>query len=446
MAAEATVGAERAGSAEVDAYLAVSFEPGSEAAKDLMGRVDADLRMRKLYLTDLAGEQPRHLTPQMLGWFLAYVAPRRAQALASIRSAFAREKMARGGKGFLFEEEQDLIADQHIIEKRNALNAHREQNRVTYERLDALKAEVEKLRDEYGDHRSRLGREPVVTNWYLYSFALFLVFVAEAFINYESFLSLKWATPFIATGMTFLIAFAISMAAHLHGSLLKQFEFYFGDGEPDVKRGPAWRMMSMGSTALAVSLTAVYYARSSYFADLAGVGAVFGEKMEATPLWVIGGALLGNILVYLVGVALAWYQHDAVPDYPKLRQEFERKDARMQAIEATLEKARERRLSQLSAVAQKRREESERARVTFSKSNGYGRIRELFESVSAQDQRVLGLLQDYRTRLVSRLSGQEGAVLMLALEDRSPMRGTDSSFKSITGEQYLAEDLSLKYL
>jgi hypothetical protein len=156
-----------------------------------------------------------------------------------------------------------------------------------------------------------------------------VIFGSEAALNLESFEALPWATPAIAWGATIIIGIALGLASHFHGTVLKQYAYWFGAEQHDHHRGPAWRMVLIGSITLAVALGFVYYARSAYFIAYVGPLSGFGQSdANLSVLWIVGGSLLGNTIVYLVGVLWAYLLHDNDPEFADLKKRSTRKPRR----------------------------------------------------------------------------------------------------------------------
>ena len=297
----------------LEAYLAIDFTPNGEFHKRLIGNVEMAVRQtmveRKVYLTGLTGETPPFLTPTMDTWYKR-IAARRNPAMETVRNAFGEDSINKGARGQLAEAEMDRAEDEYLEARKRFVVGHRLDKRAQYQELEQLKQDESFARHAYAQMRSELGdREPKMLNMPLYLVVLCMVGIAEALLNFESFNALKWATPAIALGMTLLVAAGLAFASHCHGTLLKQWEYYFGAHQEDISRGRAMRLFGLGTTAFLFAMAAVYYARDTYLSDMMNVRLTMGGEADINPLWVIGGSLLGNVIVYVVGAIIAYFMH-----------------------------------------------------------------------------------------------------------------------------------------
>ena len=386
----------------IDAYLAISCKADSALRADLLGRLDGDAHGDQVSISDAVGGPGVALTSGMEAWLNDHVAGPRRQALEQVKRLFAADKPHNGAAGCLVEAEREKIEDRYIEQCRHARKDVRTRRRADLERIEALEAAIAQHQVEYATEKARLGREPVIPNSWLYIGLMITVGVAEAFINYDAFRALAWATPFIATGTTFAIGMVIALAAHMHGTLLKRFRSYFDDDVDEKQRWVAARMFSIGTLGLLLALSAVSYSRNVYFAQTALGDLAFGGGAEggASKAWIIGGSLLGNMIVYVIGVVLAFLMHDEVARYPELRLQLDKDSAKRSALIASIDHE----ISQALRAAQSARKKAVEAldhRDAAQKSAPrHTENRRLFERVVSQDSQVLGALQAYRSKLV----------------------------------------------
>ena len=120
-------------------------------------------------------------------------------------------------------------------------------------------------------------------------------------------------------------------------TLLRQARVLFDPSQDDIDRLVGWRMLGIGTLALAVVLGTVWYARSAYFADELRVAGVFGRDAP-TAFATIGGSLLGNVAVWLGGVILAFLVHDPDPHFPKSLKDWKGKSTRARQLQVSLER------------------------------------------------------------------------------------------------------------
>jgi hypothetical protein len=260
-------------------------------------------------------------------------------------------------------------------------------------------------------------------------------------INLESFEALPWATPAIAWGATLIIGLAIGLAAHLHGTVFRQYAFYFGPQQDDIKRGSACRMVIGGSSALTFSLAFVYYARSAYFASYTLSVSSYGSSGDNRGFaWIVGGSLIGNIIVYLAGVLWAYLMHDDDPNYVELRDNLERMRAESLYLKKQMEAKRARDVEQLLAANKIRVEEVKRAATMIQVQPGLRWPRELFARIEAKDALVLAALTTYRQALVQKIANTKKIKFVACCDDphaeRQPLATSD----------FQSKRLKLKYL
>lgn len=334
--------------------------------------------------------------------------------------------------------------DEELLQgKRRCYQNHRDRYHVASQRVTTLEAEIADAQRHYGNRRAQLGREADVTNNLLYlGVLIFVLFASEAALNLESFEALPWSTPAIAWGATIITGIAIGLAAHLHGTFLKQYDFYFNAAESDNRRIPAWRILVGGGTLLTSALWFVFYARSAYLVSYVASQEGFGQQ-GATPsfLWIVGGSLLGNFLVYLTGAVWAYLMHDRDPEFNRWKTNLERKKARLAALKLRMELARGREIEQLNARHQQRVEEARQAFKQLSSQRALARPLELFTQLQARDSLVVGMMQNYRQSLVQRMGTRAKDIRFQAHVD-DPYTLT----KKVTAGEFLRNPVSLKYL
>lgn len=417
--------------AAVARYLALDFSPTSEAARDLMARVVREDGRAAIDLQDIAGPLPADITMQMGSWYQTYVHPLRVPALQAICQRYEAATDQSDAVAFLPQARQSKLDEELLKAKRDLYNNMVARFRSKNEEIRDKKKKLVEAEREYRSRRMELGgrdAKPLRKVRY-YSFLILLLFSSEAAINLDAFKSLPWATPAIAWGSMVIIGLGVGFAADVHGKLLRQFEYWFG-GEhkggkhvpawrklllPDsivgktlsyvhyspARRGPAWRQFLLADILLTGSLSYVYYARDAYFSEQVPLSQ-YGQHGESF-VWIVGGSLLGNLLVYVIGTIWAFWMHDPDPDFVDrwLRvQHLEHRIASLSMeVEETVEGER-----QILVVAHKTHsEECARAEREMAIWPSLRRPRELYQRFTSQDMAVAGLLTGYRTQLISNI-------------------------------------------
>lgn len=425
----------------LDAYLAIDFTPNGEFHNGLIASVEPAVRQtmveQKVYLTGLTGETPPFLTPTMDTWYKR-IAARRNPAMESIRNAFGEDSFNKGARGQLAEAEIDRAQDEYLEARKRFVVGHRLDKRAQYQELEQLKQDESFARHAYAQMRSELGdREPKMLSVPIYLVVLCLIGIAEALLNFESFNALKWATPAIALGMTLLVAAGLAFASHCHGTLLKQWEYYFGAHQEDISRGRAMRLFGLGTTSFLFAMAAVYYARDTYLSDMMNVRLTMGGEADINPLWVIGGSLLGNVIVYVVGAIIAYLMHDPNPEYPEKKRELDGIEKERQALQTKLDGMRQRELERLEAVLQKQRQRIKSLESLQKRSPLYARNRQWFAELQQQDANLLAALQDFKDRYIAAL-GEAGTATFY-------WRNEDDEQIALSPAQFHGLPVKLKY-
>jgi hypothetical protein len=416
-------------------YLDLDASNNGEVAGFLKDNIALEKQSREVPLTDVIGNQPGDITPQMNSWYSANIAPLRVTALNSLKGLFESCATSGGGKGVLLEANIGDIVETTKKSKRSFYRNTLDNKKAEYEELSRLKTEYADREFRFREKLDRYGRDPKQSGL-LYYLVLLIVLIPEFFINFESFSALSWSTPLIASGSTMIVAMAITVAAHFTGTVFKQWKYYFGTGSRNKNKGA--RMLSMASVSLFASLSLVYYARSTYFAANA-VYSGFGEQSTQNPVLVIGGSLLGNILLFLLGVLFAWIFHDEDPDYPVSEKERDNFKKQYDKLHAKLEKERREEMELLSAQEHEKVESAKRVENALRTAENYSLYREWFALFLAQDQKVIALLENYRGQLVNEVRSNN-TVFISCLVESTDQRET------LSPDGYLAKPITLKYL
>ena len=426
----------------VETYLALDFSPDGDAAQALMSGITAEVSGEEINLSDTVGAMPPNMTPAMENWYQIKVAPKRGEALSALTRYFSDLSAAGQASGFILQMREGTLDDQLLSDKRKVYRDHAERFHVESAKIRETRQALDMARRRYDTRKDELGRDAKILNRPLYLGVLtFLIFGSEAALNLESFEALPWATPAIAWGATIVIGLAIGLAAHYHGTVYRQWSYYFDPSESDGKRGAALRMFIGGATALTLALGFVYYARSAYLTAYLSSAGSFGQGSSDGGLaWVVMGSLLGNMLVYLTGVLWAYLLHDSDPDFVDRRIAVNALEKRLAELETRLETFRARSLEQLNAMHRKKLDAARSAHGQIVTQPRFREAQDLFAKVQKQDEAVLGLLLSYRTKLLQGLLNAR-KVRFVACND-----GPHQSYEHITATDYQRRTIKMKYL
>jgi hypothetical protein len=189
---------------------------------------------------------------------------------------------------------------------------------------DALKAKetsdvlYERTYQEEGERHAKY------TPLWIYAPLLLIIGAVEWLINYEAFLDV-FGVPAMAAGVTVIVALAVAVASHEHGTVIKQREYWFGDHVPSSKKASKLIWLGFVSLALSGALTFVGWNRYMWVIDLmstlsGGGGLVIGgsNAPQINPTEKVLMTLIANLLVWIVGMALAYWLHDTNPEFTEL--------------------------------------------------------------------------------------------------------------------------------
>ena len=421
----------------VDKYASIDLGSDSVACRELDEAVAREAASSHIRLTDHVGDVPPNLTPELLAWFEIHVRSARKAALDEVASRFDAMSEGKRAGGVFLERQLDKIEDERIAKTRAAIRTHENNNAARYEELAQAEREEDTARIRFENLELRHNRAPKMPPaWYVP--ALVLLLPAEGAINFESFRALKWMTPAIALGTVTVLGILLALSAHVYGTTLRRARIMFDASQEDLDRLVGWRMLGFATLGLAIVLGAVWYARSAYLADTIRVGTVLGGEVPSA-LFTIGGSLLGNLGVWVVGVLIAILVHDPDPQFPASLQDWKAKSRRLTSLRELLEKPLQQQRAKIDATAQREREQAENHDRALSHAQDYQAVRNLFARVAEQDARVLARLTSYRGKLVSALQDKD------ARFEKQKLEGVEAT-ELLSGSEYLALTLRLKYL
>ncbi|PCK77482.1 hypothetical protein CPT34_29655 [Rhizobium sophoriradicis] len=421
----------------IDSYRELNLDPDSEIVKQLMSGIESEFGSSAIRLTDHVGSTPSNLTPTMSSWYITYIAGPRGQALDSVGGLLGANNDQNRSRGVFLEREISHEENQRIERKRQAIKASRETRAADYDRYEESRIEYQKGKDTYDELRARHNREAKLTPfWYIP--LLVLVGITEMLINFESFSRNKAYTPAIALGVTIIVALMLAYASHVHGTFLRQIETRLGAHRRDGDRAAAWRMFSIGTVLLAIALGAVYYARSIMYADILLENAVMGGNAPS-PLFVIGGSMIGNLGVYAVGVIIAFFGHDEDHHFPEALQGKIKAEKKMYALREKISAPLKREFENIDATCEKAIEQVKNKHASLGSNKDFLASRTLFAQIKEQDTKVLAALQVYRGKLLTALKGQAPRFEVQPEIETAEYEFLDSS-------AYAALPLSLKYI
>lgn len=413
-------------------YVKLDLSKKSALAADLFQRMERECAQRTVVLTPVYATDgtPPFLTQEMSAWLATYIQPYRATAVQDVYNEFKH----RGCK--LLESELDIIEQKKLAEI-DTERAILQQNK----NIEFLRLRFDDLQGRYESARTQIGRDATQWTPVRYWLVLFCFMLPEFLINWDSFLKIPGFTQAYATGLILVVAIAFAFSAHSIGRVTKQWKELFGGHIDFTERKKTQRELIVGTSLFLLGLAAVGWGRWFFIQGAILEKSILrGGGLEFEDFLQFGGAMLGNILVYLLGVLWSFMKHDSVPEFSELRFELEKTQGRL--IEA-FNKFLTRRNQQHIQKAQKNKVQAERVDQSQKKLDGYPLARLQFAKLKNKDAEVLALLREYRNLLIATLKAASDP-RTLQIED---VRVAElSTLIRLTPDQYSASQLEMRYL
>lgn len=339
---------------------------------------------------------------------------------------------------------------------RNPFDQAVQPKRADLQALDTLNAEIEALQDQrrgevtqaeqtwaakqehqtirqsweeaesvYNSARDRHGRRDATMTAYHWSYwlVLFCIGGAEWLINYDTFL-LFLGVPAIAGGATVILGALLAFSAHGHGELLKQWSHRFGADQKRMNRTSASRLLALSTLGLLIVLMAAGASRyASALNSMAGqpaqniLGSAATIEMNATRDVLI--SLLANLGAWVVGVFIAYFCHDADPEFMDATRQHRRASRRYYRARHGVEDS----IQTIKARTGKQMESMELAANT--RAAGVANERAMLEQVDQQEAVILDLVtsslrakaEQYRDVLAQLALAARGGVTVSRVAD-----------------------------
>jgi hypothetical protein len=377
-------------------YESLDLTKKSDATKDLFERISTESTQSTIVLTPVysADHTPALLTQEMSAWFHSFILPYRSGAIEEVHDEFKRRNLR------LFEQEADKIEQKKLGEIAGERALLRQNKHVEF-----LRTRFVELSSQYDALRLNYGREALVWQplWYWTILTLFML--PEFLINWDSFLKIPGFTPAYATGLMLVVAVAFGFSAHSMGRIIKQWKDLFGGHVEFTERRKTKRELIVATLLFLIAITAVGWGRWFFIQGailektiLRGGGLEFSDMVQFV------GAMLGNILVYLLGFLWSLVKHDSIPDFSELRYELTK--VRKKVV-AAFNKYLTRRNQQHLQRAQKDVIQAQRVEDSQKMRDGYPQARQQFSRLKNKDSEVRALLIEYRNRLLTKLKSDQ---------------------------------------
>lgn len=171
-------------------------------------------------------------------------------------------------------------------------------------------AAVSKLSEQRMAERRGKGEITVPPWWYVPSLAA--LGVGELFINYEGFREYL-GVPLFAFMLAFGVGVAVALGSHIHGTWVKQWTVLFRQRDGNL---PPWAYPAIFTVICLLvffSFLAVGWTRYSWVESLIARG-LEGMNVWSTMLQ----GLIPNIIIWLIGIVIAFANHDRSPQLQRL--------------------------------------------------------------------------------------------------------------------------------
>lgn len=374
----------------IEAYKALDVGMNSPATAALLSRVDEEATAPNLHLTGDgdAGAMSANLTPAMSAWLNTEVGPSRGSAITAVKKAASQITMPGGVQGFVPEFERDRLRRQRNTGKAEAENNFNKRYGAELEKQRDVEQQYEAMRfHEAGRNARNPGR--------LIDLLIPLgIMIPEGFMNYKFFLEYI-GIGIVALGSTVVVGLAIGWAAFLAGRFLKAYNFYMGPNN-DRMRAEGKRMISIALGLLVVALVAVGAVRyMGIVRDNMGRMALGLPPLE--PFSQTGMLLFGNLVVFGLGMAITYWLHDRNPLFAEKAEENEKLTKK---IEQLRKRELHDRIAQIDAAYTQDVERMQGQARMLNGKPGYDEVCRDVSVIADKDKAVLGVLQEYRARLV----------------------------------------------
>lgn len=412
-------------------YERLDLTKKSEAVTDLFDRASIESAQQTIVLTPLYASDgtPAFLTQEMSAWYASYIQPWRSGALQEIHDEFKRRNLK------CIEQELDNIEQKKLREFANERALLRQNNNVEF------------LRSRFADLSARyeilkLNNERDALEWrpFTYWIILFGFMLPEFLINWDSFLKIPGFTPAYATGLMFVVFIAFGFSAHSIGRIIKQWKELFGGHVELTERRKALRELIVGALLFLLAVTAVGWGRWFFIQGAILEKTILrGGGLEFSDLVQFVGAMLGNILIYLLGLLWSFVRHDSVPEFSELRYDLTKVQRK---LIAAFNKYLTKRNQQHFQKAAKERTQALRVEESQKRRPGYLEARQIVARLKNKDSEVHALFIEYRNRLRTKIRSepQQG---FLQVEDVR-VAEMDTVIR-LTPDQYAGVPIELRY-
>ena len=245
-----------------------------------------------------------------------------------------------------------------------------------------------------------------------------------------------------ASGLMLVVAIAFAYSAHTVGRIIKQWKELFGGHVGRTDKSRSRRELATGLALFILGIAAVGWGRWYFIqAAILEKTILHGGSLELVDYLPFFEAMLGNVIVYLLGFLWAFARHDPIPGFSELRTRLEVLEARKLRLfheHLTSRNQQHIQKAQKDIEAKRRVEANQKTNL-----EGYAKGREQFGFFKQTDDLVIARLNEYRAKLIDKLKDRRSSVRFRVDDVRLAEIETNIT---LTLDEYAATPLELRYV
>lgn len=379
-------------------YLDLDLSRRGQIATDLREAVSSE-RGEEIETTPHTGHMPGDLTPRMRSWYDRHIAGPRQLALSAIYRQLRDTDVGDSeSDAVLYDLEAARIERKYLSELDKLEGRRKDKDLRAVQESERELARADRL---FREKEASLNRPPKMVNPLIYWGGIFVIGLAEMAINWESFNKVGGFTPAIATGVTVVVAIALAMSSHFIGTAFRHISHDMDDSQSDYDRWAKVKMFSFGFLALSFVLAVVAYSRINFLSAEMVKAAALGGAKALNPVMMIGGSMISNMIVWIVGVLFAYILHDADPAYPEAKIALDKARAKLTDIQERMDKAEQGDRRKIEANFKNELRAAENASNFCADRSNVAKADAMLKRLKAKDREFISLLDDARNTITS---------------------------------------------
>ncbi|AJP71333.1 hypothetical protein [Sphingomonas hengshuiensis] len=405
-----------------DEYLNLDLSKEGKIAADLFGKIAGEaMHEEDIVLTGDGdpGSWSENLTPEMNSWMAFNVVPARQKMLGEIEQQARKFRLGdRGGDitGIVYSIEQDRLERKLNWDISKLYTDFKQQ-------YGSDLSSKRQLRSEYSKMKAEIGRDAINRSFFIKSAPPALAGIIEGIFNYSNLIEVL-PSGLISLGVTLVIVLVVAFGVHFLGKGLAERGYWMEAGRQERQKNIM--ITAGGFIALFIILAIVFAIRYIGLQEDVQRAELIGK--DAPNIFLIVIQLVGfNLAIYLIGVLTTAKQYDPNPEFAELAEKLNEAEERLAKLKKkNVYDPREK-------LIEKRDLDNRRIKDKARQMDGMDGFAELLgelNKLEEQDNRVIGLLTEYRNRLRQAIRPKSG----------------DLRFKKNTAQSFPdddSEDLSL---